>query len=284
MRDLLRKLTAARILERDRQPGFAGSVSYALGTAGPGLLTVMARLREWLRTCPDRALELGTLPAKSAVKALAEGWATSAVRALAARPLSLTELSSIITGVSYPSLERRLSAMRLAGQIAPCPGDGRTRPYAVTPWLRLAAAPLTAAVDWERHHLPEGTPTLTRGDIEAIFLLAVPLVRLAPDQSGSCRVVVESRGAHRESRLAGVTVAVEEGRVASCTCQLEGRVDAWASGSLGSWLGTMRRPGPPQLEVGGNSQLVVELLDRLSGIFSAGGQGVLPMSSDTAIP
>ena len=39
------------------------------------------------------------------------------MRALAARPMSLTELDSGITELSYPALERRLSSMRIAGLV-----------------------------------------------------------------------------------------------------------------------------------------------------------------------
>ena len=57
---------------------------------------------------PEGPLALGSSTAKSAIKALVEGWGTNMIRALAARPLSLTELNGLISGLSYPSLERRL--------------------------------------------------------------------------------------------------------------------------------------------------------------------------------
>ncbi len=48
--------------------------------------------------------------------------------------------TGVISSLSYPSLERRLAAMRLAGLIEARPGNGRGTPYAVTDWLRRGIA------------------------------------------------------------------------------------------------------------------------------------------------
>ena len=50
------------------------------------------------------------------------------MRALAARPLSLTELDSLISDLSYPALERRLSSMRIAGLVEAQPSQRGRRP------------------------------------------------------------------------------------------------------------------------------------------------------------
>jgi DNA-binding HxlR family transcriptional regulator len=267
MRGQLRVLTEAGVLDRRRQNDFPGSVDYELGGPGRDLLFVVAVLRDWLATSPDGPIELGSPASKSAIKALVEGWSAGVVRALAARPFSLTELSSIITGLSYPSLERRLGAMRLAGQIERCPGGGRGTPYKVTDWLRRAIAPLAAAARWERKHLSGETAPIAKIDVEAAFLLTVPLVDLSSDQSGICRLAVESQNGNGEHRLAGVMVGVEEGSVASCVSSLEGRAAAWASGSAASWLRTVF-DGETHLELGGDQSLAIGLVDGLRRLSS----------------
>ena len=178
MRGHLRTLAKTEVVVRRRQNDFPGSLDFELTPTGEELWLVAKVLRVWLRNAPEEPLALGSSAAKSAVKALVEGWGTSMVRALAARPLSLTELNGLINGLSYPSLERRLGAMRLAGQIQRTPGRGRGTPYAVTDWLRRAIGPLGVAARWERMHAPEATAPIRRLDAEAAFLLAIPLVRL----------------------------------------------------------------------------------------------------------
>ena len=104
------------------------------------------------------------------IKALVGGWSSAIVRALASKPFTLTELSRLIKGLNYPTLERRLAAMRFARQIEAAPNEDRGRPYAVTAWLRRGVAPVAMAARWEREHLREGTGVITNLDAEALFL------------------------------------------------------------------------------------------------------------------
>jgi len=265
MRGHLRALTETDVVVRRRQNDFPGTLDYELTPVGEELWTVAKVLRVWLGAAPGGALTLGSSSAKSAIRALVEGWGTSMVRALAARPLSLTELNGLINGLSYPSLERRLGAMRLAGQIERQPGRGRGTPYVVTEWLRRAIGPLGAAARWERSYVPEVTAPIRRLDAEAAFLLAMPLVNLPSDASGVCRLAVDVGPAGGE-RLAGVMVEVREGQIASCVANVRGGpADAWASGSPPFWLQAVMEQNNERLEMGGDCQLVQAVLDGLHG-------------------
>lgn len=264
MRGHLRALTELGVLERRRQDGFPGAVDFELTGPGRDMLAVSEVLSAWLQHSPDGPLALGSPAAKSAIKALVAGWTTNLVRALAARPLSLTELDALIASVSYPSLERRLGAMRLAGLVEKVSGNGRGTPYGVTEWLRRATGPIAAASRWERRHAPAQTSPVGDRDAEAALLLAMPLLRLANGASGSCRLAVEmnSGSAHR---LAGVMVAVDCGRVVSCISRLEGTPDAWAVGPAGAWFSALLEHDFELLELGGDTTLSRTLLEGLCG-------------------
>jgi DNA-binding HxlR family transcriptional regulator len=264
MRGHLRILAETGVVVRRRQNAFPGSLDFELTTVGRELWTVAQVLAGWLRTAPEGPLSLGSSAAKSAVKALVEGWGTIMIRALAARPLSLTELNGLINGLSYPSLERRLGAMRLAGQIERAPGQGRGTPYAVTDWLRRSVAPLGIAARWERMHVAAGTAPIRRLDAEAAFLLTIPLLDLPRELSGTCRLAVEVGGGKGE-RLAGVLVSTEEGRIASCVASVQGHADAWASGSVAAWLNAVMDEDAGNLEMGGDCGLARALLAGLHG-------------------
>jgi DNA-binding HxlR family transcriptional regulator len=261
MRAHLRKLTEMGILERRRQSNFPGSVTYALGPAGAGLLEVAASLRAWLALSPEGPIDLGSPAAKGSVKALVDGWCSVMIRAIAARPLSLTALNRLISSLNYPSLERRLVALRLAGLVEACPDPGRTTPYAATEWLRRAMAPLTVATRWEMRH-SAGTPP-TKIDIEALLLLAVPMARFAPEIAGACRLVMEVGKGGGASELAGAMVRVEEGSVSSCTSQLKGEASGWASGSTSAWIRALIDGDATSLEVGGDCALAMATIDGL---------------------
>lgn len=267
MRKHLRALTEIGVLQRRRQNDFPGSVEYALGRPGEELLAVGASVQTWLAASPENPAALGSVAAKSAIKALVEAWSTTIVRALAARPLALTELNRLISGISYPSLERRLGAMRLAGQIEARPGNGRGMPYSATKWLRRSVAPLTAAARWERRHVPGAAAPISRLDTEAAFLLSVPLLRLPEDLSGDCRLAVELNGGGEGLRAAGVTVGVREGRVVSCVSRLQGDAPAWVCGSAAAWLGALMEHDTDRLEIGGDREVATALLEDLHGVL-----------------
>jgi DNA-binding HxlR family transcriptional regulator len=269
MRGHLRTLTQTGVLARQRQNEFPGSLDFELTPVGQELWDVARILRAWLVHSPEGPMELGSSSAKSAIKALVEGWGTSMIRALAARPLSLTELNGLINSLSYPSLERRLGAMRLAGQIERMPGPGRGTPYKVTEWLRHAIAPLAAAARWERMHAPEQTSPVKRLDAEAAFLLTIPLLRLSSDLNGTCRLAVEIGGSNGDS-LAGVLVGVREGEAASCVATIRGQADAWAAGSAITWLQAVLEGGVDRLDLGGNRDLAHGVVEGLnSSLFGA---------------
>jgi DNA-binding HxlR family transcriptional regulator len=251
------------ILERRRHKDFPLAVDYELTTAGRELLGIATVLQVWLASSPKGELTLGALGAKSTIRALAEGWSSTLIRALAARPLSLTQLSRLIPSLNYPALERRLSEMRLAGLIEACPGEARATPYMVADWLRRAVAPLGAAALWERRHDATRALPVGRVDIEAVFLLVVPLLGLPSGTSGSCRFAVEVRNADGRQDLVGVLVEIEEGRVVSCVTRLQGTADAWVSGSTAAWLSAMIEDETRRFEIGGDCALAAMLTDGL---------------------
>lgn len=265
MRLYSRTLTERGVIDRRRRSEFPGSAEYEITAAGRDLLAVAKVLQEWLQAAPEGTVLLGSPAAKSATKALVEGWSTNIVRALAARPLSLTELNRLIPKVSYPSLERRLGSMRLAGLVEPHPGDGRGTPYTATVWLRRAIVPLAAAANWERRYRPDSAQPIGRLDVEAAFLLAIPLISLSDDFSGKCRLAVEVQGGSSPV-FAGVLVSFEEGKVISCSSRLEGEVEAWVAGSPVSWLNRLSETDGRSLEFGGDIPMAETILNGLGAV------------------
>ena len=132
-------------------------VATGLSPFGEEMLLVADEIDAWLALCPTGAIPPGGEAAKVAVKALAGGWNSSLIQALAGAPHTLAELSELIPDLSYPALERRLSWMRSTGQIAPAQHEGRGTPYR----HRLAAAgggPDRHGGRCERRHLGEASP------------------------------------------------------------------------------------------------------------------------------
>jgi DNA-binding HxlR family transcriptional regulator len=240
-------------LARRVRNGLPYTVENELTDVGRGILAVADALETWLARAPQGPIGLGSESAKAAIKALVGGWSSTILRALAARPLSLTELDGVIREVSYPSLERRLSAMRATRLVKPLPGQGRGRPYTVTEWARRSVSPIAKASRCERVHLPEVTDPPTRIDLEAAFLLAVPLVALPGDQAGSCVLAVGAgAGGHASRRhIAGIDLEVQAGQVVSCVSRLARDPQTWAIGTAESWLDAIGSRQIDRLRIGG---------------------------------
>lgn len=262
MRSYLRALMKAGVVEREgTEDGTLGN--YVLTAAGQDLLGVAGILASWLTHSPVTPMQLGGAEAKNAIQALVDGWSAGMIRALAARPMSLTELDSIITAVSYPALERRLTAMRLLGMVEATPSAGRSTPYMITPWLRAAVAPLAAATLWEHRHWSALAPPVARLDIEAAFLLALPLLRLPGGASGTCRLAVRIAKLSQTDGLVGVTADVRSGAVVSCVTALEGGAGAWAHGSPAAWISAIVDRDAHRLELGGEANFARGLVEEL---------------------
>jgi DNA-binding HxlR family transcriptional regulator len=237
LRGSIGNLIGLGAVERRRPDGDPHLVDNGLTPLGRDLLAVADVVESWLSDAPAGPLDVEAAAAREALKALIAGWGSTMLRALTVRPLSLTELDSLMKAFSPSAVERRLARMRLAGQVETVSsGDGNGVAYAVTDWLRQAAAPLLAAIHCERLHLPEETAPPTRIDLETLFLLSVPLLRLPDGTEGRCQLVVSVDGDRRGDGLAGVSVVVERGRIVSCVSTLEREPAGRAQGSLGGWL------------------------------------------------
>ncbi len=262
-------------LERHVRGGMPYTVENELTDVGLGILEVADIAEVWLTRAPQGPIALGSEPAKDGIRALVGGWESTMLRALAARPLSLTELSSVIGDFSYPSLERRLSAMRAARQVEPMPSDGgRVKPFGVTEWTRQAVAPLIAAGRCECIYLPDRTEALTSLDVEAAFLLAVPLVDLRVSRGGSCLLAVDTGKTKIDrpvSRIAGVHVEVKKGAVVSCAARLAQEPGTWVLGTVDSWVEAILEEKHSCLSIGGEaSSLARDLIAGLRETLFAG--------------
>ena len=175
------------------EAGKTGRSAVACLTAsGRELLEVGDAVAAWLAICPQGPIPPAGERARLALKALAGGWDTNLIRILAEEPASHRELSRRLPAVSYPALERRLAWMQRAGQLERVERAGRDTGYRVSPWLRLAVAPLSVSGRWEQRRLGGKGAELSEGEVEAAFLLALPLVGApeAPDANYTLAVTL----------------------------------------------------------------------------------------------
>jgi hypothetical protein len=229
--------------------------------AGREMPYVAFTLERWLCNAPHGPLRLGTEDAGVALAGLVCGWASSITHALAREPLSLRDLDRAIPALDRAYLAAQLGTMESAGQLEAMPGGGGNTRYRVTDWLREGTAPLAAAARLERHQHHEDTAPPDELDIEAAFLLTLPLLALPAGPAGSCRLAVQIPG--DEPTLAGVMARIEEGHVVCCDTHLEDDADTWATGSPLGWMDTLVEPSSAKVESGGDQRLALALVGGL---------------------
>jgi DNA-binding HxlR family transcriptional regulator len=272
LRSHLKVLEGIGTIAKQRRSAFPRSIEYELVEPGRELRFVDAALERWLSEAPEEPLEPGSDSAKAATEALVEGWSSTIVRVLAGRRLSLTELDGLIGALNYPALERRLASMRLAGMVEPAPGNGREKPYVLTEWLRRGIAPIAAASRWERRNVPESTAGIDRIDAEAGLLLAVQLLRLPAEVSGSCRLTIEVADGS-EAERATVVVAVSGGSALPIVPPGDQATDSWIAGPPNAWFRAVIEADFAHLEVGGHKRLATAVLQSLNAaLFSPAGR------------
>jgi DNA-binding HxlR family transcriptional regulator len=250
LRARLAALARLGALER-HGAGMPYAVHNALTDTGRELLATSEVLAAWLASAPGGSRSPGTPAAKASVTALIDAWESSIFRALAARPFTLGQLDALIRPLSYPALQRRLTAMRAAGLLER-PAGQLPGSYAVTPWARQGLAPILAAARFEQRHLSSESLDLRPLDIEAAFLLATPIARLDPALDGICLLAAHLRGSRQ---LHGVRVAVDRGSVVECLARVEPRPSHAAIGAAPAWLDALVSRRPDQLHIGGGSEL-----------------------------
>lgn len=255
-RDILRKALEVRVTA-----GPGGH--YEVSEAGMEGLFVAHVAELWLQSAPGGPLPLEDDDEEGAVNTLLEGWRPGIVHALAGEPRTLEELEGSVD-LRPRALRERVAAMREAGMLEQLPGEGER--YAVTDWLRRAMAPLLAAIRAElRDPKPEAAP-LEASDVEAAFLLALPLVELPAEASGSCRLTVEGLEGS-EAPAAMATARIDSGRVLAQTGAQAGdppaEAGAWATADPAAWLDTVIERDVRSVATGGDRLLARLLLDGL---------------------
>lgn len=226
--------------------------------AGQDLLFVGAALERWLGDCPEGPVELGP-EAAPALSALLNGWSSTVIHALTARPLTSAEVTEAIGVLNQETVDERIEEMVDTGLLIALEEIDEEERFAATEWLRTAIAPLAAAARQELRHPLDDTAPIAALDVQAAFLLTLPLLELPEELSGSCSLAVDlAQGV--ASSPTGVTVQIEEGRLVSCDVRIDDDVDAWASASAAAWLDTVIEQDIRQVQSGGNRDLAATLL------------------------
>jgi DNA-binding HxlR family transcriptional regulator len=233
---------------------------------GEEVLFITFTIEQWLQKAPGGTIGIDSERARKAIPALAEGWSSTIVHALAVQPRTVTELERAIEGLGPAGLRHRLEAMQEVGLVEARPSAGEGALYTVTDFLRAAIAPLAAGARFEHRYAPAETPGIEPLDVEAAFLLSLPLLRLPADIGGLCRLVVDVP-VHGEPIPTGAMARVEHGQIASISTELSEECDALLEGPPTAWLDAVIEPLYSRLLPEGDEDLAAAVLAGLHEVL-----------------
>jgi len=219
-----------------------------------------ATLERWLHERPSGPLAPGP-DSEPAIEALAAGWSSAAIHALAARPLAAAEAVAAVAPDGRKAAIHALRAMEVAELIVPEPDSDEKR-LAASEWLRRGMAPLAAAARLEIAESREDATPIDPRDVEAAFLLTLPLIEGLPEEMcSSCRLTVPMPDPRLG--LAGVVVQIEWGRIVSISTDLTIWSDTYASGPPLDWIEALIDPSEARLDAAGALDVPLALVEGL---------------------
>lgn len=257
----LRELEAMGVIKREKRGGPPPVTYCMLSARGVALLPVVKRFAGWLARSGGDGSRRGKVADLLAIKALALGWETTALRWLAERPHTLTELARrCAPEVAYHDLRRARLALAEADLIEPVLTRGRGKPYRLTAWAAMAAGPLAAAARWERDLADGNGARLGPVEGETVLLLAAARIEaLSGGPSGVCSLRFDG------SDDVGLLAEVSAGEVSLRTAP-EGRSGPRSAlgGSASAWLDALLDGRGERLEMQGAIRLTTTLAMALS--------------------
>lgn len=239
--------------------------------AGMESLPVASAVEYWLLKAPGGPMAYAEPRAEEAIEALSKGWGMGLIHALANGPMSPAALERAL-GLDRSLIMAVLEPMQRAGEVDARDGEGEDATYAVTDWTRRAVGPILLAARMERRTASETRDMIPIDglDLESAMMLALPLLRLPTDLSGSCRLVFRITAGPQPPR-AGVTVGVEEGRVVSCAPGLDNDAPAEASGNVRVWFRAVIDGAVKRLDYSGNPKVPRTVVRHLHEILFVAG-------------
>jgi hypothetical protein len=235
---------------------------YRVTSGGQEVLFVGFVAERWLQSGPRGPLRFHSPEAAMAVLALAEGWTATVVHMLARGPHTFDELHKAVGDLSREEVERHLEALQSTTQIGVLAGEGGVPIYAATDWLRAGIASLIASARLERREQRDDTAPIDALDVEAGFRCSLGLIELPEQLSGVCSLGIRLEE-DESSKLTGVTVRVDQGRIVACDAGLDRKANARATGTAGDWLDTVIEPDVQHVRSGGDIWLARAIVEAL---------------------
>lgn len=262
------RLAELEVIEREEEPGPPSKVVHTLtDPCGSELYELVNRFADASMTrLPDGRIDAH---AWAVLGLLADLWETGMIEELSCEPRSPTELARGTHGLSYHQVNRRAGLFKTAGLIGEA-RNGRRGRYALTEKTRKAMGLIVGIARWRHDHVvAEDEEGMSAKEMAAALRTALPLAQV-DGHTGKCLklcVLREDEPAGSDGEI--VWAEVEDGgTLHSCSAPAESE-DAWGRGRIESWIPAVLEGNPRKVLVGGEEQLIGDVLAQLHEVLWA---------------
>lgn len=261
------KLAKLEVIDREVEPGVPSKVVHTLtDPCGSELYGLVNRFADASMTrLPDGRIDAH---AWATLGLVADLWETGMIEELSCNPRSPTELAKGSHSLSYHQVNRRAGLFRTAGLLSEQQAPGRRQCYALTEKARKKMGLVIGIARWRHHHVvAEDEEGMTSRELATTLRTALPLVQVK-EHAGK-RLKLSVLGDGEAAGAAGEVIWAEvegDGTIHSCSPATDSE-DVWARGKVGSWLPGILDGDPHKVLVGGEEQLVDDVLTRLHEVL-----------------
>lgn len=263
------RLAELELVDREEGNAVPSTVTYCLtGGAGRDLYHLLDdyMATDWLRG-PERQVGEG---AWTRMTLLGDLWDSGWIERLSREPRSPTDLAEATDGMTFHQANRRAHLVRSRGLLDHHNGRGKGVRYTLAEPARRGMALVAALGRWRQRHAYSGEGAgLSVGEMLTVLRASLSLVEVP--EKNYARIELGVTGS-AEGNGAGQHTLVGQVAPTGGVELVEGPdepVDAWASGTVGTWFRALLDGNRGRMRVGGDLKLVDACLARLHEALQA---------------
>jgi DNA-binding HxlR family transcriptional regulator len=264
-----RKLSDLGLIDREEVAGVPSTVIHSLSHAGRDLYRLLESYATasapWVSP-PGTGDGIWTL-----CGLLGEMWTCRWVDEMTHGGRSATDLAEGTAGMTFHQVSRRTHQLMSWNLLYESPAThGQRKRYQLSDQTRQAMALVASLGRWRQQHVDgQAERGVTVGETAAVLRASLPLLKLPDHQERSIKLgVAGTTGPDGECGSAALTAHVSGGGKVRCVKEKTSE-DAWALGSVETWLAALLDDDRGQLRAGGDLDLVDDCLKRLHEVLWA---------------
>jgi len=258
-----RRLTELELVDREEIPGVPSTVIHSLSDpAGKDLVQLIDAYAKV--TLPPHADPRTDHSFWGSLDLIGEMWGYGWIEVLSFGGHSVTDMTELTKGMTFHQVTRRLHQLVSWGLVYESTTRGQRKRYQLSDRTRKATALITGLGRWRQQHVLGGREGgLNVNEMATVLRTSLPLLELPGHRDTNIQLGIVGTAGSNGDR-ASETLMARVSPSGSVRC-VKGKPtsDAWALGSVDTWLAALLDGDRGRLRVGGDLDFVDHCLKQL---------------------